>query len=265
MREFNEWTRLSGPFVSIGQEISINTLQLAVAYSAAANGGYLPNARIIKNISGNGYEERDYSPRPVRKVMTRQTSELLLSMMEDVVNHGTANKARIPGFRIGGKTGTAEKFVNGAYSKREFISSFAAVFPIDNPKYVCVISVDSPKYGYHWGNETAAPIVKEIFERLIINNKEFIPVTPKEMPQFAHTTILQQIAPMLATADVVQKQNNLVPNFLGKTLKQTIQEAKDLGLIINPVGTYGRVVWQSVSPGQLVDGALACTIKLESI
>ncbi len=265
LREFNEWTRLSGPFVSIGQEISINTLQLAVAYSAAANGGYLPNARIIKNISGNGYEERDYSPKPVRKVMTRETSEILLSMMEDVVNHGTANKARIPGFRIGGKTGTAEKFVNGAYSKREFISSFAAVFPIDNPKYVCVISVDSPKYGYHWGNETAAPIVKEIFERLIINNKEFIPVTPKEMPQFAHTTISQQIAPMLATADVVQKQNNLVPNFLGKTLKQTIQEAKDLGLIINPVGTSGRVVWQSVSPGQLVDGALACTIKLESI
>ena len=265
LREFNEWTRLSGPFVSIGQEISINTLQLAVAYSAAANGGYIPNARIIKNISGNGYEERDYSPKPVRKVMTRETSEILLSMMEDVVNHGTANKARIPGFRIGGKTGTAEKFVNGAYSKREFISSFAAVFPIDNPKYVCVISVDSPKYGYHWGNETAAPIVKEIFERLIINNKEFIPVTPKEMQQFAHTAISQQIAPMLATADVVQMQNNLVPNFLGKTLKQTIQEAKDLGLIINPVGTSGRVVWQSVSPGQLVDGALACTIKLESI
>lgn len=265
LREFNEWTRLSGPFVSIGQEISINTLQLAVAYSAAANGGYLPNARIIKNISGNGYEERDYSPKPVRKVMTRQTSEILLSMMENVVNHGTANKARIPGFRIGGKTGTAEKFVNGAYSKREFISSFAAVFPIDNPKYVCVISVDSPDYGKHWGNETAAPIVKEIFERLIINNKEFIPVAPKEMPQFAQTTISQQIAPMLATADVVQMQNNLVPNFLGKTLKQTIQEAKDLGLIINPVGTSGRVVWQSVSPGQLVDGALACTIKLEFI
>ena len=265
LREFNEWTRLSGPFVSMGQEISINTLQLALAYSAAANGGYLPNARIIKNISGNGYEERDYSPKPVRKVMTRETSEILLSMMEDVVNHGTANKARIPGFRIGGKTGTAEKFVNGAYSKREFISSFAAVFPIDNPKYVCVISVDSPDYGKHWGNETAAPIVKEIFERLIINNKEFIPVTPKEIPQFAHTTTSQQIAPMLATAGVVQKQNNLVPNFLGKTLKQTIQEAKDLGLIINPVGTSGRVVWQSVSPGQLVDTAPSCTIKLESI
>ena len=265
LREFNEWTRLSGPSISMGQEISVNTLQLALAYSAAANGGYLPSARIIKKISGNGYEDRDYSPKPVRKVMSKQTSELLLGMMEDVVNRGTASKARIPGFRIGGKTGTAEKFINGTYSKRAFISSFAAVFPIENPKYVCVISVDSPKYGYHWGNETAVPIVKEIFERLIINNKEFIPVTPKSMPQFAQSINADAHPIMLATANVLHKNENMVPNFLGKTLKQSIQEAKILGLIINPVGTSGRVVWQSVSPGQLVDGAPSCIIKLESM
>ena len=90
-------------------------------------------------------------------------------MMENVVNNGTAIKAQIPGFRIGGKTGTAEKYIDGKYSKEKFISSFAAIFPIDSPKYVCIISVDSPSYGYHWGNETAAPIVKEIFQRLIIN------------------------------------------------------------------------------------------------
>jgi len=265
LREFNEWTRLSGPFVSMGQEISINTLQLAVAYSAAANGGYLPNARIIKNISGNGFEKRDYSPKPVRKVMTRETSELLLDMMEEVVDHGTANKARIPGFRIGGKTGTAEKFINGSYSSREFISSFAAVFPADKPKYVCVINVDSPDYGKHWGNETAVPIVKDIFERLIINNKEFIPIESGPMPQIAHTKNKDELAPLLSTATIIQKKENTVPNFLGKTLKQTIKEAKDLGLLINPVGTSGRVVWQSISPGELVDNAPACTIKLESM
>ena len=247
----------------MGQEISVNTLQLALAYSAAANGGYLPSARIIQKISGNGYEERDYSPKPVRQVMSKQTSEILLNMMEEVVNRGTASKARIPGFRIGGKTGTAEKFIDGAYSKRAFISSFAAVFPIDNPKYVCVISVDSPIYGYHWGNETAAPIVKEIFERLIINNKEFIPVKPESMPQFAQSTYSS--TSIIATANVLHKKENMVPNFLGKTLKQSIQEAKDLGLAIYPVGTSGRVVWQSVSPGQLVDTDITCTIKLESI
>ena len=136
LREFSEWTRLSGTYVSMGQEISINTLQLALAYSAAANGGYLPSARIIQNISGNGYEERDYSPKPVRQIMTSHTSELLLQMMEGVVNEGTATKARIPGFRIGGKTGTADKARYGGYSKDKintFISEnslIAVIFPI---------------------------------------------------------------------------------------------------------------------------------------
>ena len=267
LRGYKEWTRLSGPSVSMGQEISINTLQLALAYSAVANRGYLPKAHIIKKIIGSGYEERDSSPQPIRRVMSKETSEILLEMMEAVVNEGTATKARIPGFRIGGKTGTAEKFVNGAYSKREFISSFAAVFPIDAPKYVCVVSVDSPDYyrGKHWGNETAAPIVKEIFERLIINNKEFIPVTPETISQFAQNIPIETLTPMLATAGMMQKHGNLVPDFRGMTLKQSMQEAKDLGLAIFPVGTSGRVVWQSVSPGQLMDNIPKCTIKLESM
>jgi len=101
--------------------------------------------------------------------MSNKTSEIILKMMASVVTNGTAKNAQIPGFQIGGKTGTAEKYINGKYSKEKFISSFAAIFPLDNPKYVCIVSVDSPKYGYHWGNETAAPIVKEIFQRIIIN------------------------------------------------------------------------------------------------
>ena len=141
------------------------------------------------------------------------------------------------------------------------------MFPVNEPKYVCVVSVDSPDYhrGKHWGNETAAPIVKEIFERLIINNKDFIPVTLKTMPQFTQTSHSQTSTKMLATTNVIQKSKNMIPNFLGKTLKQSIEQAKEVGLIIYPVGTSGRVVWQSVSPGQLVDGASTCTIKLESM
>ena len=264
LRAYSDWSRLSGPSVSMGQEISVNTLQLALAYSATANGGYLPNARIIKNIIGEDYEGRNFSPRPVRQVMSAETSRLLLAMMEGVVNEGTATKARIPGFRIGGKTGTAEKFIDGKYSKRNFISSFAAVFPIDDPKYVCVISVDSPAYGYHWGNETAAPIVKEIFERLIINN-DMDPVKSQNIPQYAYTTPKKHVNGMLATATSMPKKENKVPNFLGKTLKQSIQEAKLTGLTIQPIGTSGRVVWQSVKPGKQVFNNISCQIKLESM
>ncbi len=264
LRSYNDWSRLSGPSVSMGQEISVNTLQLALAYSAAANGGYLPIGRIIMKISGKDFEGRDFSPRPVRQVMSAETSNLLLEMMEGVVNIGTATKARISGFRIGGKTGTAEKFIDGKYSKSNFISSFAAVFPVDNPKYVCVISVDSPAYGSHWGNETAAPIVKEIFERLIINN-DMDPVKSQNIPQYAHKTLEKHVKDMLATAEFIPKKENKVPDFLGKTLKQSIQEAKLTGLIIQPIGTSGRVVWQSVKPGKQINNNSICQIKLESI
>ena len=261
LRAYSDWSRLSGPSISMGQEISVNTLQLALAYSAAANGGYLPIGRIVKKISGKDFEERNFTPIPVRQVMSAETSNLLLEMMEGVVNMGTATKARIPGFRIGGKTGTAEKFIDGKYSKRNFISSFAAVFPVDNPKYVCVISVDSPVYGYHWGNETAAPIVKEIFERLIINN-DMDPVNSQIIPQYVHAAQEKHIDGMPVTIAFMPKK---MPDFLGKTLKQSIQEAQLTGLTIQPIGTSGRVVWQSVKPGKQIHNNATCKIKLESM
>jgi len=128
------------------------------------------------------------------------------------------------------------------------------------------VSVDSPDYyrGKHWGNETAAPIVKDIFERIIINKEEFIPKTNNKKQMIAGNMI-QSNKTILSTKNIVKKTINAYPNFLGKTLKQAILEAKDLGIIINPVGTSGRVVWQSISPGKSIQDFSACTIKLESL
>ena len=264
LRPYIDWSRLSAPSVSMGQEISVNSLQLALAYSAVANGGYLPSPRILLNISGDNYEKQDFSPRPVRQVMSNKTSQILLKMMEAVVNEGTATNAYIPGFRIGGKTGTAEKFIDGGYSETDFISSFAAVFPTDDPKYVCVISVDSPVYGYHWGNETAAPIVKDIFERLITND-DMNPIKPQLAHRHANSIILPNEQYILTAASFISKEQNNVPNFIGKTLKQSIQEAKMAGLTVEPVGLSGKVVWQSEPPGKRINEKILCKIKLESM
>ena len=100
--------------------------------------------------------------------------------------------------------------------------------------------------------------------RLIINNKEFIPIK-QNMHQFTENVPLNASSSMLTTAVINQRHENIVPDFRGMTLKQSMREAKDLGLAIFPVGTSGRVVWQSVSPGQLVDNTPKCTIKLESM
>jgi hypothetical protein len=186
---------------------------------------------------------------------------------------GTGTKAYIPGFRIGGKTGTAEKFIKGSYSKSEFISSFASIFPIDNPKYVCVVSVDSPKYGFHWGNETAAPLVRGVYSR-IINDKQNphpfndwrgpAPVTVEPLLAVMTENVAATL-PVLSTKHVqVIDNRELVPNFIGKTLKQALRIGKDLGLNLENVGFSGRVVWQSPRPGVDLKSCQSCKIKLES-
>jgi membrane peptidoglycan carboxypeptidase len=257
--------------VSIGQEISSSTLQIAMAYSTIANGGFMIKPYIVKSV-GNSNTEGNY-PKVLRQIISPETSEEILSMLEQVVVAGTGTKAYIPGFRVGGKTGTAEKFIDGSYSKDEFISSFASIFPIDNPKYVCVVSVDSPKYGYHWGNETAAPVVRGVYSR-IINDKEAPlpfddwrdPIQIVERPLLAMATeTVKSALPVLSTKRAKKISNReQVPDFRGKTLKQAIKVAKDIGLSIDPVGFMGRVVWQSPRPGADLKSCHSCTIKLES-
>ncbi len=255
LRSIDDWSRLSTTSISIGQEISVNTLQLASAYSATANGGYLMKPMIIKSIQ-NQDVNTNISPQVIRKIISKKTSKSLLKMMELAVNEGTADNAQIPGFKVGGKTGTAEKFIDGSYSKEKFISSFAAILPIDKPKYVCIISVDSPMYGFHWGNETAAPIVKNIFERIIINENM---TTTKN---YVKNTIAEEM-PLLISNPMIEKKRYVVPNFIGKTLKQSVLIARDNDLKIHPIGTRGRVTWQSINPGKNFNNGSTCKIKLE--
>ena len=265
LHNYSKWSSLSGPIVSIGQEISVTTLQLAMAYSAIANGGYLTEPRIINSIAGKNYYDRNYSPKAIRRVVSKSTSDYILSMMENVVEYGTGDNAKIPGYRIGGKTGTAEIFIDGAYSKDKFISSFVSIFPINKPKYVCIISVDSPAYGLHWGNETAAPIAKDIFERIINLKNDINPNYMKKTSYVNHQIKKNSIKNDFIVTHKLESENNYVPNFIGKTLKQAIKEAKILDIELKPVGLSGRIVWQSISPGRIINSKKVCTIKLESL
>jgi len=271
LRTLKQWSGISGRMVSIGQEISSSTLQIAMAYSTIANGGFLIKPYIVKSV-GDSNSNHSY-PKVIRKIMSTKTSEKILSMLEEVVVSGTGTKAYIPGFRVGGKTGTAEKFIDGSYSKRDFISSFASIFPIDDPKYVCVVSVDSPMYGLHWGNETAAPIVKGVYSRIINDLEEPLPFKDWRDPIQVEENLLlamtdesmESTFPTLLTKSSQQINNReQVPDFRGKTLKQAIRVAKDVGLSIDPVGFSGRVVWQSPPPGTELKSCKSCKLKLES-
>ena len=120
------------------------------------------------------YSDQLSKPIILYKNMEQRTSDIALSLLEKTVIEGTAKNTYLHSLNIGGKTGTAEIWDadKKEYSKNEFISSFASIFPIDNPKYVMIISIEAPMYNKRWGGESAVPCAKSIIEDIIFYDKE---------------------------------------------------------------------------------------------
>lgn len=175
LHPLNNWSGVSNIYVAIGQELTATTLQTALAYSVIANGGYLLKPILTESILNQGEIVFQNKPEVVRKVISRDTADKIISLLVDVVKEGSGHKAYIPGYLVAGKTGTSETFLDGKKSSTDFIPSFAGIFPANNPKYVCVVSLNTPMYGKHWGSESAAPAVKNIFQRIISDSDNFHP------------------------------------------------------------------------------------------
>ena len=180
LRNINSWSKISHSMVSMGQELSVTNLQLSMIYAAIANGGYLLRPQILRNITNKNKILYESHPEVIRKVISNNTASKIISILEGVVESGSGSKAQINGYKIAGKTGTSETFENGIKSITNYISSFAGIFPSNQPKYVCVISIDSPSvYGSHWGGVSAAPTVRNIFRRIITESTTISPFKPK--------------------------------------------------------------------------------------
>ena len=175
IRELKYYTNNSRDLASasIGQSISVTNLQLALAYSSIANGGYLMKPKIIKKIKTKNDSIVFNKPNIIRRTILKNTSEYFLSILNEVVNKGTGKKAYLDEINIGGKTGTAEIWnkINNRYSTQNYNSTFASIFPIDEPKYVMIVTIDSPKYDKRWGGESAAPCTKEIINNILLHDK----------------------------------------------------------------------------------------------
>nr|WP_300002287.1 penicillin-binding transpeptidase domain-containing protein [Tissierella sp.] len=161
--------------LSYGHGIAVTPIQLVTAISAIANGGDLLEPKILKQVlNSDGDIIEEFKTETVRKVISKETSDTMLSLLESVVSDGSGSKAYIPGYRIGGKTGTAEKTEGPIYKKGAYIGSFVAVAPIDNPKIAMLVIVDEPK-GTFYGGSVAAPVAKSIFE----DTFKYLEIPPK--------------------------------------------------------------------------------------
>lgn len=153
--------------IGFGQTVAVSGLQLACATAAAVNGGnyYVPH--FLKSIvSSDGKTVEEYEPVIKQKPVSEKASRMLAEMLEGVVKEGSGKKAYIEGYKVGGKTGTAQKYEDGHIASGKYVSSFVGFFPADNPQYLALIVVDEP-VGTYYGSAVAAPVAKEIFEDII--------------------------------------------------------------------------------------------------
>lgn len=155
--------------LSYGQGISVTPIQLITAISAIANDGNLMRPRIVKSVLDEDETiSQEFKPEMVKKVVSKETSDVLLYMLETVVNEGTGKKAFVPGYRVGGKTGTSEKAVDGKYSDDKYIASFVGIAPINNPKITVLVIVDEPNNEKDiYGGKVAAPIAGNVIEKTL--------------------------------------------------------------------------------------------------
>lgn len=155
---------------AFGQGVSVTALQQVVAVSAAINGGTLYKPYIVKRVAyhENGQIIKEVKPTIVRdNIVTKDTSEKVRMTLESVVSLGTGRNAYIDGYRVGGKTGTAQKVNNGIYMQGNYIVSFIGFLPVNDPKIVVYLAIDNPKGVTQYGGTVSAPIVKNIMEDAI--------------------------------------------------------------------------------------------------
>ena len=152
--------------ISFGQSISVTPIQLIRAVSAIANDGKLMEPRLVKAYTDNeGNVVQEVKPKTVRQVVSTETSKKMLSVMESVVTDGGGKIAYLPGYRLGGKTGTAQKVIDGVYAQGKYICSFISVAPVDDPQIVVLAIVDEPTDVVAFGSTTAGPIIKEVMSQ----------------------------------------------------------------------------------------------------
>ena len=168
---------------AFGQGISVTPIQQVRGVSAAVNGGILYKPYILKNIYDSNTKNIiiENKSEEIRKVISKETSDMVRFALESVVANGTGRNAYIENYRVGGKTGTAQKVNNGHYMSGNYIVSFIGFMPVDNPSIVLYVAVDNPKGVVQYGGTVAAPIAKSILESYIsINNlKPSSEVMPK--------------------------------------------------------------------------------------
>ena len=228
---------------SFGQGVSVTPIQQITAVSAAINGGYLLKPYIVKSINEPETNTviKQNDTKIIRKVISNGTSKKVRYALESVVTNGTGRNAFIDGYRVGGKTGTAQKVKDGRYMVGNYIVSFMGFMPSNNPEVIAYVAIDNAKGITQYGGTIAAPIVRNIL-------LDAIDILDIKKPKGASEK----------NYNFNEKKYVTVPSVVGMSLKEAMSELKDYKVEYS--GSGNKVFYQTPKPGERV--FVGDTIKL---
>jgi stage V sporulation protein D (sporulation-specific penicillin-binding protein) len=228
--------------IAFGQSIAVTPLQLITSVSAVVNGGFLFKPSIVKDIEDNeGNIIKSFEPEVVTQPISAETSAIMRDVLESVVSKGSGKNCYIPGYRVGGKTGTAQKYdKNHQVMTGSHIASFIGFAPADDPQIVVLIIVDEPQVAVDFGSVVAAPYVKDV----LLNSLQYF-----------------KIEPDLTAAGVPEQVT--VPEVSHLEAAQAADALEDAGLDCLMDGT-GKVISQMPAPGTVVDEGTTVLLYMET-
>ena len=252
---YRKWDGLKKSTMSFGQGIAVTPIQLITAFSSVINGGILYKPYIVEKITDDsGVVIRRNIPTPVRRVISEGVSSQLREMLEQVVADGTAKKGAVVGYRVGGKTGTAQLSGRGGYIKENYLASFIGFFPADKPKYVVLVMFLKPKgetIFEKYGGATAAPVFGEIVRR-ITKTKNIL------SQDISNISMAKETEKGEATPFVDVE----MPDLKGFNPKDVIYIFKNTDIDVKVEGT-GLVDKQVPAPGTSLEGVKEIKITLK--
>jgi cell division protein FtsI (penicillin-binding protein 3) len=293
------WSNVSLPWMSIGYEIELTPLQLLTLYNAVANNGVMVKPIFVKEIRKNGQVEQTFPPEVINPaICSPATIAKAKILLEGVVIRGTAsNVLKDAGYKIAGKTGTAQLVqLNKGYkvgSKAQYKGSFIGYFPADNPKYSCFVMIYKPLRGKYYGSQIAAPVFKEIADRIYANLDEIsnppVPDTLGFRIPYASSGLQKDLAEVYTHLDIPFKPVNpaaqwakpfydssavtlmpeiisqvSMPDVTGMGVKDAVFLLEELGLRVK-VNGKGAVSRQSLQPGQAISKGAVVILDLSTI
>ncbi len=219
--------------MGFGQTIAISPLELINSVCAVINGGKVMQPYLVKSITtSSGEVVYTKVPTALNTVFSSSVSKKMNAMLEQVVSKGGGKYARIDGYNIAGKTGTAQKYQNGAIAQGKYVASFIGYYPADNPQYCVLVTIDEPQ-GAYYGGIVAAPVAKSIFQTIID-------------VRYSEAQANSNYNYSLAENDIV------LPSLIGMTLAEAGSTLASLGLQYLVSGEGDYVTAQIAGPGTMV-------------